>query len=95
MEFGIVMEASPGYTARLAAEIEAMGFDLLLCPDTQNLSPEPFSQLALAAQTVQKRSVGIEVERNRERERQIGADEELQQHHGQRDSGGAAEKRQY
>ncbi len=50
-EFGMVMEASPGYTARLAAEIEAMGFDLLLCPDTQNLSPDPFSQLALAVRS--------------------------------------------
>jgi len=47
-EFGIVMEASAGYTARLAAEIEAMGFDYLLCPDTQNLAPDPFGQLALA-----------------------------------------------
>lgn len=48
-EFGLVMEASPGYTARLAKEIEAMGFDYLLCPDTQNLAPDPYGQLALAA----------------------------------------------
>ena len=48
-EFGIVMEASPGYTAPLAQEIEAMGFDYLLCPDTQNLSPDPYGQLTLAA----------------------------------------------
>ena len=47
-EFGIVMEASPGYTARLAKQIEDLGFDMLLCPDTQNLSPDPFAQLALA-----------------------------------------------
>jgi len=40
-EIGIVMEASPGYTARLAADIEAMGFEYLLCPDTQNLAPDP------------------------------------------------------
>jgi 5,10-methylenetetrahydromethanopterin reductase len=60
-EIGIVMEASPGYTARLAAEIEAMGFDLLLCPDTQNLSPEPFSQLALAAQTTARIRLGTGV----------------------------------
>jgi 5,10-methylenetetrahydromethanopterin reductase len=49
VEFGIVMEPSAGYTARLAAEIEAMGFDALLCPDTQCLSPEPYGQLSLAA----------------------------------------------
>lgn len=49
IEFGIVMEASPGYTAALARRIETLGFDVLLCPDTQNLSPDPFTQLALAS----------------------------------------------
>jgi len=48
-EFGIVFEPSPGYTARLAAEVEAMGFDVLLCPDTQCLSADPWGQLSLAA----------------------------------------------
>jgi 5,10-methylenetetrahydromethanopterin reductase len=48
-QFGLVMEASPGYTAPLAREIEAMGFDYLLCPDTQNLAPDPYGQLSLAA----------------------------------------------
>lgn len=48
-EVGIVMEASPGYTAPLAAEVEAMGFDYLLCPDTQNLAPDPYGQLSLAS----------------------------------------------
>lgn len=48
-EFGLVMEASPGYTARLATAVEAMGFDFLLCPDTQNLAPDPYGQLSLAA----------------------------------------------
>lgn len=60
-EFGIVMEASPGYTARLARDIEAMGFDVLLSPDTQNLSPDPFSQLALATQTTQRLRLGTGV----------------------------------
>ena len=60
-EFGIVMEASPGYTARLAQQIEALGFDILLCPDTQNLSPDPFSQLALAAQTTTRLKLGTGV----------------------------------
>ena len=49
LEVGMVMEPSAGYTARLAAEIEAMGFDALLCPDTQCLSPDPYGQLSLAA----------------------------------------------
>jgi 5,10-methylenetetrahydromethanopterin reductase len=49
IEFGIVMEPSPGFTAPLAAEIEELGFDALLCPDTQCLSPDPYGQLSLAA----------------------------------------------
>lgn len=49
LEVGVVMEASPGYTKKLGAEIEAMGFDYLLCPDTQNLAPDPYGQLSLVA----------------------------------------------
>jgi len=60
-EFGIVMEASPGYTARLAHEIEAMGFDYLLCPDTQNLAPDPYGQLSLAAANTEKLRLGTGV----------------------------------
>jgi hypothetical protein len=33
---------------RLAREIEAMGFDDLLCPDTQNLALDPDGQFSLA-----------------------------------------------
>ena len=55
------MEASPGYTARLAQKIEAMGFDALLCPDTQNLSPDPFGQLSLATQTTSRLKLGTGV----------------------------------
>ena len=61
MEFGIVMEASPGYTAPLAREIETLGFDLLLCPDTQNLGPDPLGQLSLAAQTTTRLRLGTGV----------------------------------
>ena len=60
-EVGIVMEASPGYTARLAREIESMGFDYLLCPDTQNLAPDPYGQLALAAGATSALKLGIGV----------------------------------
>ena len=61
MEFGIVMEASPGCTARLAREIEALGFDLLLCPDTQNLGPDPIGQLSLAAHSTTRLRLGTGV----------------------------------
>ncbi|MDP6673939.1 MAG: LLM class flavin-dependent oxidoreductase [Gammaproteobacteria bacterium] len=60
-EVGLVMEASPGYTARLAGEIEAMGFDYLLCPDTQNLSPDPYGQLSLSAAATQTLHLGTGV----------------------------------
>ncbi len=60
-EIGIVMEASPGYTARLAADIEAMGFDYLLCPDTQNLAPDPYGQLSLSAAATQTLHLGTGV----------------------------------
>ena len=62
-EFGIVMEASPGYTARLARDIEVLGFDVLLCPDTQNLSPDPFGQLALAAHATTRLKLGVQQNR--------------------------------
>lgn len=60
-QFGVVMEASPGYTAKLARAIEAMGFDVLLCPDTQNLSPDPFGQLSLAAHSTERLMLGTGV----------------------------------
>lgn len=61
VEFGIVMEPSAGYTARLAAEIEALGFDALLCPDTQCLSHDPYGQLSLAAASTRRLFLGTGV----------------------------------
>ena len=46
-EFGMIMEPSATYTARLATRIEAMGFDLLLTPDTQNLVCDPDEKRAI------------------------------------------------
>ena len=60
-EFGMIMEPSPGYTARLAARIEDMGFDILLTPDTQNLCGDPYGQLALAAANTKKLRLGTGV----------------------------------
>ena len=60
-EIGIVMEVSPGHTANLAVIIEDMGFDILLCPDTQNLSPEPYGQLSLAAASTTRLKLGTGV----------------------------------
>jgi 5,10-methylenetetrahydromethanopterin reductase len=60
-EVGLVMEASPGFTAKLAKEVEAMGFDYLLCPDTQNLAPDPYGQLSLAARATSRLRLGTGV----------------------------------
>ena len=60
-EFGMITEPSAGYTARLAARIEAMGFDLLLTPDTQNLCGDPYGQLSLAAAATRSLKLGTGV----------------------------------
>ncbi len=60
-EFGVVMEPSPHYTARLAARIESMGFDILMCPDTQNLGADPYGQLCLAAAQTKRLRMGTGV----------------------------------
>ncbi len=49
IDIGIVMEPCAKFTAPLAKRVEAMGFDFLLCPDTQNLCADPYGQLSLAA----------------------------------------------
>lgn len=60
-EFGFVMEPAPKFTAPLAARLEALGFDILLCPDTQNLCPEPYGQLSLAAAATHRIRLGTGV----------------------------------
>jgi 5,10-methylenetetrahydromethanopterin reductase len=60
-EFGFVIEPSPRYTARLAARVEALGFDAILCPDTQNLCADPYGQLSLAAAATQRLRLGTGV----------------------------------
>ncbi len=60
-EFGVVMEPSPGYTARLAFRIESMGFDILMTPDTQNLAPDAYGQLSLAANATRDLRMGTGV----------------------------------
>ena len=61
VELGFVLEPSPLYTARLAAKLEDLGFDLVLCPDTQNLCADPYSQLALAGAATKRLRLGTGV----------------------------------
>jgi 5,10-methylenetetrahydromethanopterin reductase len=61
LEVGFILEPSSGYTARLAARIEELGFDIMLCPDTQNLCAEAYVELALAAQATSRLRIGTGV----------------------------------
>lgn len=60
-EFGFIVEPSPRYTARLAARLEQLGFDIMLCPDTQNLCADPYGQLALAGAATRRLRIGTGV----------------------------------
>jgi 5,10-methylenetetrahydromethanopterin reductase len=60
-QFGTVAEPAPGYTAAIAKQAEDLGFDLLLCPDTQNLAGDPYGQLSLAAAATSKILLGTGV----------------------------------
>ncbi len=50
MRVGVVMPPLPRRSAELARTAEALGFASLLYPDSQNLAPDVWQQLALAAQ---------------------------------------------
>ncbi len=60
-EIGIVMEPVPKCSAKMAPLLEEMGFDIVLCPDTQNLSADPYGQLALMANATTSLKIGTGV----------------------------------
>ena len=60
-EFGVVMEPVPRCSAEMAARIEQMGFNSALCPDTQNLSADPYGQLSLMANQTKTLKIGTGV----------------------------------
>ena len=49
MEIGLIMPPLPRRAAYIARMVEDMGFAAMLFPDSQNLAPEVWSELALAA----------------------------------------------
>lgn len=61
MELWITGIASPRGTARVAAEVEAAGWDGLLVVDSQNLSGDPYVALAMAATTTTRLGLGTGV----------------------------------
>jgi 5,10-methylenetetrahydromethanopterin reductase len=58
MEIGLETAAPPRRAAEVARTFEALGFTTLLLPDSQNLAPEVWQQLALAAQATTRLRLG-------------------------------------
>ena len=50
MDIGVILAPLPRRSAELARMAESAGFATLLYPDSQNLAPDVWQQLALAAQ---------------------------------------------
>lgn len=55
---GMTLRPAPGAMGRLAQQVEAAGFDILLCSDTQNLAPEVHGSLMEAALTTSQILLG-------------------------------------
>jgi 5,10-methylenetetrahydromethanopterin reductase len=58
MEIGVIMPPLPRRSATVARMIEELGFAALLFPDSQNLAPEVWSHLNLAAGATTKLKLG-------------------------------------
>ncbi|MGB0621477.1 MAG: LLM class flavin-dependent oxidoreductase, partial [Myxococcota bacterium] len=61
MQIGLLTFTSPGGTAAMARNAEERGFDSLVYADTQNLTPEVWSQLMLAAAATERIEIGTGV----------------------------------
>ena len=58
MDIGVLAVAGPGRAADTARRIEALGLHTLLFPDSQNLAPEVWGQLMLAAKATERIRLG-------------------------------------
>ena len=61
METGLVLAPRIGRTARVAQKVERLGFSTLLLTDSQNLAPEVFTQLVVAAKATTRLRLGTGV----------------------------------
>lgn len=61
MKLGVLLFPQPGRSAQLAQMVEGLGFDSLVFADTQNLTPEVWGQLMLAARDTQRIELGTGV----------------------------------
>ena len=58
MDIGVLMVAMPGRFAATAALVEELGFASLCIPDSQNLAPEAWGQLMIAAGATKRIRLG-------------------------------------
>ncbi len=58
MEIGLILPPLPRRSASIARTIEEMGFATLLYPDSQNLAPDPWSELCVAAGATTRLKLG-------------------------------------
>ncbi len=58
MDVGVLLVAHPGRFVGLAKMVEEMGFASLCIPDSQNLAPEVWGQLMLAAAATSRIRLG-------------------------------------
>src|SRR5437660_3999777 len=58
MEIGVLAVPWPRRSAATARLLEELGFDTVLFPDSQNLAPEVWGQLMLAAQATSRVHLG-------------------------------------
>jgi 5,10-methylenetetrahydromethanopterin reductase len=61
MKLGVLLFPQPGVSAHLARMIEGLGFDSMVFADTQNITPEVWGQLMLAAHDTERIELGTGV----------------------------------
>ncbi|HVM96250.1 MAG TPA: LLM class flavin-dependent oxidoreductase [Candidatus Acidoferrales bacterium] len=61
MKLGVLLFPSPGGSGQLARMVEGLGFDSLVFADTQNITPEVWGQLMLAARDTERIELGTGV----------------------------------
>jgi 5,10-methylenetetrahydromethanopterin reductase len=61
MKLGVLLFPQPGLSAQLARMVESLGFDSLVFADTQNVTPEVWGQLMLAARDTERIELGTGV----------------------------------
>src|SRR5215467_10504977 len=61
MKIGLLLFPTPRGSAQLARMVESMGFDSLVFADTQNITPEVWGQLMLAARDTERIELGTGV----------------------------------